>query len=285
MKALRIITILLVVLSLGLTTACTGLLAKTPAAPTSRKVQDALGRDVDVTLTPQRVVVLSASVLDIVYALGGSVVGRPTTSGTIPEQAKAVTEVGTSADINIEKIMGLQPDLILGVNIAQQLDKVASFDSAKIPFYFTDSSTYQRTIDTIREIGKLLNLNTNAEQLVKNIENQRTSIMDKIPQERSRVLIIFGTTQEFSFALPNSFVGDLVKQVGAHNIADGMATLPGRPTYAPFSMERVLESDPDHILVISHGNAEAVKKAFTDQMANNPTWNTLTAAKEGKVSV
>ena len=58
-------------------------------------VTDLLGRDVDIEAKPEKIVALSPSAVEFVYAMGGTVVGR-TSSVTYPEEALSATEVSRS---------------------------------------------------------------------------------------------------------------------------------------------------------------------------------------------
>lgn len=68
-------------------------------------ITDMAGRTVDFAKKPERIITLTNSDLGIVYALGGSVVGRQTmdASGVEPSAALKATEVGNTHDLNLEK--------------------------------------------------------------------------------------------------------------------------------------------------------------------------------------
>ena len=63
---------------------------------------------------PKKVLTLSAPLLNMAYAVGGTSIGRPATSSDIPEEAKSLPIIGQVAHINVETLIGLQPDFILG---------------------------------------------------------------------------------------------------------------------------------------------------------------------------
>ena len=60
-------------------------------------------------------------------------------------------------------------------------------------------------------------------------------------------------------ATETSYLGDLLKTVGGTNIAtelDGSAKSP----YLQFSLEQIVQTNPDYILRFAHGNLEETKK-------------------------
>jgi iron complex transport system substrate-binding protein len=179
--------------------------------------------------------------------------------------------------------LALRPDLVIGVHI--QAAHAPAFAAAGIPFFMTESMTFERTLTTITDIGAMLGRVNEARQLTERIAGVEARIA-AMPRERDpSALIIWGAPGTFMFALPNSFAGDLLRRVGGVNVAQDMATIPGQPTFANFSMERVVQHNPDFILIVAHGDAQAVRRAFVTQMQNDPAWRTLTAAREGRVHI
>ena len=86
------------------------------------KVQDSTGEFVTIPKHPKRVVFLNTANLEMYCAVGGreAVVGIPTTSimsEELRQQVQGVEEVGIVHEPNIEKIISLQPDLVIGINV------------------------------------------------------------------------------------------------------------------------------------------------------------------------
>lgn len=57
------------------------------------------------------------------------------------------------------------------------------------------------------------------------------------------------------------------------------------PQYAQLNTERVVESDPEVILIMTHGSSEEVEKGFVREMEGSPAWNSLSAVQEGRIHV
>ena len=78
------------------------------------EITDFENRKVTLTKKPERVVALVPSVLNYIDAVGGTVVGRPSSrhEAEIPASMKKVEEVGHVFNINMEKVVSLKPDLV-----------------------------------------------------------------------------------------------------------------------------------------------------------------------------
>ena len=151
MKKLLIPMILISVL---ITSACSKQDTKSTTEETKSKTityQSETG-PIKVPANPKRIVILNSSVSGHVMALEGNIVGIDTWSKADPifsKYIKNATEV--SAD-NIEKIIELKPDLIIGASTDKNIDKLSKIAP-------TVTYTYNKVdyLTQYLEIGKLLN--------------------------------------------------------------------------------------------------------------------------------
>ena len=83
-------------------------------------------------------------------------------------------------------------------------------------------------------------------------------------------------------ATETSYLGDLVKTIGATNIASNLEGTVENG-YIQLSLEHVLKENPDYILRFAHGNIEDTKKSFDKAFDENPAYQELDAVKNNKV--
>ena len=79
---------------------------------------DDAGRSVVLQHKPERIVVLAPSFLDLLYAVGGKAAGRPSSNSkaaALSPQMQDIPEVGLVYNINVEKVVALQPDLVIAM--------------------------------------------------------------------------------------------------------------------------------------------------------------------------
>ena len=94
----------------------------------ARTFTDALGREVTIEAPPQRVVGLSASITDVLFALGVTPAG--VTEGIEDPAAADLPTFGTGYQLDFEAMAALEPDLILAnaqlqAQMADQLSAIA----------------------------------------------------------------------------------------------------------------------------------------------------------------
>lgn len=254
-----------------------------------RAVTDSAGRTVRIPARPHRVIVLNASNLDLYYAAGGNVVGKPTTEALSPkvkEAVKSITEVGTTTNPSVEKLVALQPDLILGVNVPPHHNLLAVLEKAGIPILLQTLDNYQQILDTLRFYGELTGQQEQAAGAIANIEDAyRKVVAKKRIGSAPKVLIVWGSTESFNMATPQSFSGDLLQRIGAENIADTQAAVSAKMSYVPLSMEYVAAKNPDVILLITHSSDEKVGEKFRNELAKHPAWQGLKAVTNNRVHI
>lgn len=264
--------LLALVLVLGLGTAA----AQDDAAP--RTVVDALGREVTIDAPPQRIVGMSASITEMLYAVGVSPVGA-TEGIEFPEAAAALPTFGTGYQPDLEALAALEPDLIvanaqLNAQIADQLEAIA-------PTFFVMTLTAADVPANLRALGQITWHDTTAEYAAMANEAVLNIIEANRPAEGPSVLIIVGTLEQPNFGKSSTYLGDMAARLGATNIADAEADAGPFPGYAQLSVEKVLEADPDIILTVTRGAPGAAP--LPEAMAGDDVWSALTAVQEGRV--
>ncbi|AOZ94784.1 hypothetical protein LPB68_18100 [Paenibacillus crassostreae] len=243
------------------------------------EVTDLAGNVVKLDKVPERVIALSAGDMEIVYALGGTVVGRTTVSDTVnPPEAEDVPELGNMMNLSLEKIASLNPDLIIA---HQQLNakSVPALKEMGVNVLLTGASTLDDIYKTIDIIGTVMQKNSEADTLIKKIEDKVKSVNKS--ENPVRALIVFGVSGNWMVALPNSLSGNLLEVAGGVNIAKDYPQLEKYSQYAQLNTERILEANPDAIFLISPGPAKVAMDSFTKEMENNPAWQSIDAVKNG----
>lgn len=226
--------------------ACT----KRPAATTT----DDLGRPVAVPETVSRIVTLAPNVTEIAYAIGagGRIAGTDDASD-YPAAAKALPKVG-SMQPNIEKIVALQPDLVLASTEGNPPSLAASLDAARIPLFVVRTDRLAEIPGAMRRLGAVLGAQA-AEAAVRKLERE-VQAQRRVRRNPPRVMFVVWTDPLY-VAGRATFTDDLFELTGARNAV----ALEGWPQY---SLESLLESPPDLLLyprgAVTPGQMDALLK-------------------------
>ncbi|NMS91156.1 ABC transporter substrate-binding protein [Clostridioides difficile] len=244
------------------------------------KVSDSESKETNNNVNVVSATVAATQVLD---KLDATLVGIPTTKSDLPEKYKDLPEVGQAMNPDLEIVASLKPDVFVVDSMFKENVEKSMKEYNLDTFYF-ETGTYTKFLKSIESLGEKINKQSEAKKLIDELEGVEQSVVAKSQKQakKPKVAILFGGGNNFMLATKSSYLGDLVKTVGAENIADNL-TDNVESGYIQFSLEQILKENPDYILRFAHGNIEETKKAFDDSFEKNPAWATLDAVKNGKV--
>lgn len=256
--------------------------ASATATARSRSFTDDAGKTLTIATPPKRVVALSPSAVEFLYAVGAPPVARPS-SATYPEAAKSLPAIGSSYQPNFEQIAAQTPDLILADAQIQTPQTQAELAKLGAPVFSLRVQTVADVIKGLRTIGNITAKYDEGEKAAKELETKLQGVQSKLPAEpeRPKVFIMVGTPDAFFAAKPDSFAGDVVQRLGAKNLVTEGPDTVQFPGFTTYSLERLVALDPDEILVITVGGPNT--PPTSKQLAGNPAWSGLRAVKAGRV--
>ncbi len=220
------------------------LLAQKSAA---RLTRDQSGRTVSVPDNPQRIVSLAPSITEIVFALGaGDRLKGVTQHCDFPADAQFLPKVGSYVHLDLERIVALKPDLCIAVRDGNPQNAVTELEALGIPVYAVDPRNLDTAVDTVLEVGQLLNAATKAQHLANEMRAriERVKVGVAGTELRPRVFFQIGTAPIVS-AGTNTVIHELIVTAGGQNLADGPSS------YPRFSREQVLALQPEVIIITS----------------------------------
>src|SRR6059036_885979 len=120
---------------------------------------------------PQRLVCLSSEHVEICYALGAGdrVVGVPGTAHRPPE-ARDKPKVGGFTTFRLDKILALEPELVLGFSDLQA-DVARDLVAAGVPVLVTNQRSFDEVLRAILLIGGALGRGVDARNLVEDMRD------------------------------------------------------------------------------------------------------------------
>ena len=228
-----------------------------------------------------KVVSATVSATNVLAKLDAEVVGVPTTTQTLPAQYADLPEVGQAMSPDLEIVASLEPDLfIMDSNFQASVEE--SLSQYGLNTFFFETGSYSDFTNSIKQLGVEINREDEAKKLVSGIEASVTKALEKKGDNSPTVAVIFGAGENFMLATDTSYLGDLVKTLGATNIT---SKLDGDMSsgYVQFSLEQILAQNPDYVLRFAHGNIEQTKKMFDEAFDANDAYQELDAVKSGKV--
>jgi iron complex transport system substrate-binding protein len=236
-------------------------------------VKDATGTELTFTEAPKRIVTLVPSETELLYAIGAGeeVVGVDDFSNYPPEAASK-EKIG-GMDANIEKIVSLKPDLILGSSSMNKpvIDKLRAL---KLNVFATDPKTYNAVIEKITEVGTIMNKAEKAAEVAKHMQDVRKQVTDAVKDApKPKVYLEFSPGWTVG---KGEFLDEVITLAGGTNIAD-------KTGWYQIDPELVVKANPDIIVYASMTVKQGEKNPILAEIEKRPGWETINAIKNKKL--
>jgi iron complex transport system substrate-binding protein len=243
----------------------------------ARPVKDQSGREVSVPDDPARIVSLAPSITEMVFSLGkGDRLKGVTQHCDFPPEARSLPKVGSYVRPDLERIVALKPDLCIATKDGNPRDVVESLQALGIPVYVVNPRDLDTVVNTLVEIGELLNAEHKARDLAgemrARIERVKTRVARAV--RRPRVFFQIGVVPIVSVGA-DTFIHELITTAGGTNAAEG--TTP----YPRFSREQVLELSPEVIIITSMTRGQV----FEEVRDEWKKWNRLPAVRDERIFI
>jgi ABC-type Fe3+-hydroxamate transport system substrate-binding protein len=202
----------------------------------------------------KRIVSLAPSITENLYLIGAQDKLVGCTSYCTQAVDDGVQQIGSTIDVNVEKILTLNPDIVLTMLMTKPQDVEAMRKlGIKVEVLPTPKNFEEICMQTI-QIGKLTGFENEARQVTENARQKVDSLKQLALRNKIKHKIFFqlGSNPVFT-VLPNTFMNDFILFCNGENIASEMKS-------GIISRESVLAKNPDVIIIATMGGFGAEEK-------------------------
>ncbi|WP_248958197.1 ABC transporter substrate-binding protein [Sphaerisporangium perillae] len=250
-----------------------------------RVVKHAMG-ETKVPSRPVRVVALDQSFVDAVLALDTDVVGFTTYRAltdelpaylgpSVQRNGQNAQVVGTLEAPSLEKIIALEPDLIVSAKVRHEALYAKLSQIAPTVFSETTGAIWK---DNLRLMGEALGKEDLAEQKIKTYEERAGKIGQAVKEKNGGTMPTvtiarFAGEPTVRLYVENSYSGIVLKDAG-------FPRPEGQPTTTEtivvnISEERIADLDADHIFVATYPDEKGDVRNVQEKFEANPLWGRL----------
>ena len=235
------------------------------------------GTVVTIASRPTKIVSLTPATTEILFAVGaGSRVDGVTDADDYPPAAKQITQVVKLGAIDVEKIVGLDANLVIaGGNSFNSPDAIAKLRSLGIPVVVVYAANVAGVFRDIELVAAAAGEEASGQALVASLQAQADAVAAAVAAAgapRPRVFYELDATKEI-YTFSDGIVQDeLIRMAGGDPITTGS------PTVFSIPLEKLVVADPELILLgdAAYGTTAAQVKARTG-------WAVMTAVKTGAI--
>ena len=223
------------------------LLLNIPAKAKERIFTDEMGRQVKIPHPAKRIISLAPSITEILFALGlDEEVAAITNFCDYPEAVLNKPRIGGFVNPDIEKIVSLRPDLIIGIRDGNRIDTVHRLNDSGFPVYLIDPKGFDGVMRTIKNIGDVVGREKESRKMIKEMVNKRENITT-LTQSLSKPKVFFQLGDAPMVTVgKGTLADDLIRLAGGRSISENESV-----SYPVYSIETVLLKAPEIIIMTS----------------------------------
>lgn len=294
MKKQNLLYIILILLFITLLTACGGQSTTSSEANTEPSndssenmskeeddifpftFTDATGVEVTIEEKPERIVSVVPSITETVFTLGlGDQVVGVSDFDTYPEEVEEKEKIGGIVDFNVEKIISLEPNLVLGddrLGITSEGFEQLRDAGIKVAVLPADNS-FSDVYNTIELISNLTGTQNEAESIIAAMKERITEVENTVEvieiDEPSTVYIEIDA--EMWTVGSGTFMQEILDILKAENIASDQEDA------FQITEEQVVQLNPD-IIIATYDYVDPL-----EEINNREGWKDVTAVKEKQI--
>ena len=195
----------------------------------------------------EKIITLSPAVNEIVFALGlGENIIANTQFCDYPEISKSIEKVGGYGSVSLEKVVNLNPSIIINQNYDKKLNSSLKALGFKTLVYKTDSLDDIKF--AIKDLGDVFNRQNEAKILNTNIENSLKNIENIVENQKILIVISPQDTLSNQIYVTNNYIyfEDIIKKSGNQNAYQ--SSLKSQPA---INSEKLILLNPDIIILLA----------------------------------
>lgn len=234
-----------------------------PAFAERLRIVDDAGRTVLLPRPAQRIISIAPHITELLFAAGAGdrIVGADEFSD-YPLEAKALPRIGRHSSLDLEAIVALKPDIVIGWESGNRMPQLDQLERLGIPLYLNEIRSIGDIARSIEGFGTIAGTgdaaHAAAAALRARTENLATQQTTRIPL---RVFYQIWNRPLMTVS-GKHLISEAIERCGGRNVFAGLAQL--APT---ISIESVLAANPDVILA---SGADADRPEWLDDWKRWP---------------
>lgn len=243
--------------------------------------QDDLEREILIKKKPECIISLAPAITEVLYALNlEDRLLAVSSACDYPQSALKKPDVGRMDEPNIEKIVALEPDLVITESVTkiEVLKRLTELGIKNIGF---KPEGINDTINMIKDISYLTSAPKKGNELAFKMEDEYLKLKEIVKaklknQQRPKVFYEVWADPLYT-AGKGSFIDSLIYDAGGKNIARE-----AKGSWPTYSLENLLQADPDLYLASSQPENKELK---LKKLKSRKIYNNLSAFKNDRIYI
>jgi iron complex transport system substrate-binding protein len=205
---------------------------------------DDRGREVCLDAPASRIAALSPGATELVYAAGaGERVVAVVAYSDYPPEALEVASVGSHTRLDLERLLALAPDLVIGWVTGNPAEQLETLESLGLPVFYIEPRTLEGVATAIERLARLAGSEAAGEAEVARFRDGMAELAERYA-EAAPVSVFYQVWDEPLMTINDDhLIGQVLTLCGGVNVFGGLDRLVPR-----LDEEAVLAADPEAIL-------------------------------------
>jgi iron complex transport system substrate-binding protein len=251
-----------------------------PAAAFPVTLTDDEGTAVEIAAEPDTIVSLTPATTEILFALGaGDRVAATDDGSDFPEEAVARPDVATFDSVDVEKVVALEPDLVLAGGLGfTPADSIARLRDLDVPVLVIYAPSVEGVLKDIELLGTATGTSEEATTLTQDMRREldmiNLAVSGQSPKPRVFYDVSYDDTTGAIFGpAEDSFLAEMVTLAGADTITSG------DPNTYEIPIETLISKDPQVIVL----GVNPFYSPTPESVVERPGWDAMTAVRNGDI--
>jgi iron complex transport system substrate-binding protein len=215
---------------------------------------------------PMRIVSLAPSVTETLFALGaGPDVVGVSQYCDYPPQVRDLPRAGSFLTPNLEAIIALRPTLVVGLELSSNVRQIRALSSMGYPVLLVSDDSLQQIETSIETVGARINRQSEAHQLVAQIQAQIAAIEQRLAKVKPQRALMLVGHQPIVAVGAGTYLDELMRIARADNIAAAAGQ-----QWPQLSMEYIIAMRPQVVLDGSMGTEPLPSSGFWERYPQIP---------------
>jgi iron complex transport system substrate-binding protein len=219
---------------------------------------------------------MAPNLTEILFLIGmdSSVVGV-TDYCDFPAAARSKPKIGGMLNPNIERVLALQPDLVLMTGSGNMKSDYDRLTASGVHVFVSYPTSVNGVFKSISDIGALTERQKIADSIVAALRIRRDSLVAQCAGTTRRTVLMLVSLNPLIAIGPRAFLNELVQLANGENIIHDSST-----AYPVLSREEILRRQPDVIVATND-----IVRSVSDMLSPYPEWSKLTAVRGRHVAI
>jgi len=225
------------------------------------------------TKPAKRIIALSPHGVEMLYAIGaGDRIVATIDTADYPAAALKIPHIGNFNGIQIEKIVALQPDLIIAWDSGNKSADLNKLKSLGFEIFYSLPKNIPDIGKELIKIGELTGLKTQAQLVANKINKQHQAIVNRYANKKSVSVFYQLWHDPLRTIGPDNWNESLINDCNGANLFNDTST-----PYPIVSLENILTKNPQVIIIPHHSGEVGVKKEIWKK------WQNINAVKNNNI--